>query len=180
LGEIDTLSVIARVLADSGRWRKAALLLSALATVRKQMNIVKSEYDAEEAEVIERCLQTMQSTRERERWQSAWEQGSRMTWEEAVALAIAIPVTGQATVEIQPDSQPEQIASVNMTEIEGLTERELQIVRLIAQSKSNQEIGEMLVVTKRTVETHISNILSKLGFTSRGQIAAWAIRRGLI
>jgi DNA-binding NarL/FixJ family response regulator len=67
-----------------------------------------------------------------------------------------------------------------MAEIEGLTERELQIVRLIAQSKSNQEIGEMLVVTKRTVETHISNILSKLGFTSRGQIAAWAIRRGLI
>jgi DNA-binding NarL/FixJ family response regulator len=180
LGEIDTLSVIARVLADSGRWRKAALLLSALATVRKQMNIVKSEYDAEEAEVIERCLQAMQSTRERERWQSAWEQGSRMTWEEAVALAIAIPVPGQATVEIQPNSQPEQVASVNMAEIEGLTERELQIVRLIAQSKSNQEIGQLLVVTKRTVETHISNILSKLGFTSRGQIAAWAIRRGLI
>ena len=99
-GEIDTLSVIARVLANSGGGERL-LLLSALATVRKQMNIVKSEYDTEEAEVIERCLQAMQSTRERERWQSAWEQGSRITWEEAVALAIAIPVPGQAPVEIQ-------------------------------------------------------------------------------
>jgi DNA-binding NarL/FixJ family response regulator len=50
---------------------------------------------------------------------------------------------------------------------------------LIAQGRSNPEIGEALIVTKRTVETHINNILSKLGFTSRAQVVIWALEKGL-
>jgi predicted ATPase/DNA-binding CsgD family transcriptional regulator len=61
----------------------------------------------------------------------------------------------------------------------GLTHREREVATLIAQSKSNAEIAEALVLSKRTVETHITNILSKLGFTSRVQIAAWVIKKGL-
>jgi len=60
----------------------------------------------------------------------------------------------------------------------GLTEREREVVRLIAQGKSNREIAEALVVTKRTIETHISNILYKLSLTSRAQIVVWAIEKG--
>lgn len=55
----------------------------------------------------------------------------------------------------------------------------LEVASLIAQSRSNSEIAEELVISKCTVETHITNILSKLGFTSRGQLAAWAIKNGL-
>jgi DNA-binding NarL/FixJ family response regulator len=62
---------------------------------------------------------------------------------------------------------------------DGLTGREREIAALIAQGRINREIAEMLVVGERTVETHISNILSKLGFTSRRQIAAWAIKKEL-
>ena len=62
---------------------------------------------------------------------------------------------------------------------DGLTGREREIAALIAQGQINREIAETLVVGERTVETHISNILSKLGFTSRRQIAAWAIEKGL-
>lgn len=62
---------------------------------------------------------------------------------------------------------------------DGLTGREREIAALIAQGRINREIAEMLVVGERTVETHISNILSKLGFTSRRQIASWAIEKGL-
>ncbi len=61
----------------------------------------------------------------------------------------------------------------------GLTERELEVVALIAQGKSNREIAEALVVAKITVETHVNNILHKLGFTSRAQIVLWAVERGL-
>jgi len=53
-------------------------------------------------------------------------------------------------------------------------------VTLIAQGKSNREIADSLVVTKRTVETHISNILYKLNLTSRAQIVVWAVERGLV
>jgi DNA-binding NarL/FixJ family response regulator len=62
---------------------------------------------------------------------------------------------------------------------DGLTERERDVATLIAHDRSNREIAEALVVGERTVETHISNIRSKLGFTSRRQIAAWATRKSL-
>ena len=62
----------------------------------------------------------------------------------------------------------------------GLTEREREVAVLIAQGHSNQMIADALVVTKRTVETHIGNIMFKLGCTSRTQIAVWAVETGLV
>jgi len=61
----------------------------------------------------------------------------------------------------------------------GLTARECQVAALVAQGKTSREIAERLVVSKRTAEVHVSNILGKLGFTSRAQIAAWAVEKGL-
>jgi DNA-binding NarL/FixJ family response regulator len=61
----------------------------------------------------------------------------------------------------------------------GLTEREREVAALIAEGKASREIAEILVVTSRTIEKHIENILSKLGFTSRAQIAVWASEKGL-
>ena len=62
----------------------------------------------------------------------------------------------------------------------GLTAREREVAALVAQGKSNRRIAEVLVVSERTVEAHIGNILSKLELTSRTQIATWAIARGLV
>ena len=61
----------------------------------------------------------------------------------------------------------------------GLTPREREVARFLAQGKSNREIADGLVLSERTVENHISNILTKLGFTSRAQIAVWAVEKGL-
>jgi predicted ATPase/DNA-binding NarL/FixJ family response regulator len=61
---------------------------------------------------------------------------------------------------------------------DDLTLREREVAALIAQGKSNGEIADELVVGKRTVEKHIANILSKLGFTNRAQIVRWAIEAG--
>jgi DNA-binding CsgD family transcriptional regulator len=63
---------------------------------------------------------------------------------------------------------------------EGLSAREREVTVLIAQGKTNGEIAELLTVSKRTVETHVSNILAKRDFTTRAQIVAWAVARGLV
>lgn len=62
----------------------------------------------------------------------------------------------------------------------GLTAREREVAALVAQGCSNRAIAEQLVVSERTVESHVTNILGKLGFTARSQIAAWAATRGLV
>jgi DNA-binding NarL/FixJ family response regulator len=61
----------------------------------------------------------------------------------------------------------------------GLTERERSVATLIAQGQSNREIADRLVVSERTVESHVANILFKLGFASRAQVAAWVVDVGL-
>jgi non-specific serine/threonine protein kinase len=62
---------------------------------------------------------------------------------------------------------------------DGLTAREREIAALVAEGQSNREIGERLVVSERTVDSHVANILAKLGVASRAQIVAWAVRKGL-
>jgi DNA-binding NarL/FixJ family response regulator len=51
---------------------------------------------------------------------------------------------------------------------------------LVAQGRSNRDIAAILAIGERTVETHVGNILNKLGFNSRVQVAAWAVDRGLV
>ncbi len=62
---------------------------------------------------------------------------------------------------------------------EPLTEREVEVLKLVAQGLSNQEIAEMLVIGERTVRTHVSNILGKLHLANRTQAALYALREGL-
>jgi non-specific serine/threonine protein kinase len=57
-----------------------------------------------------------------------------------------------------------------------LTPRELEVVGLVASGSTNRQIADRLVLSDRTVETHVQNILGKLGFHSRAEIAAWAVR----
>ena len=61
-----------------------------------------------------------------------------------------------------------------------LTERELDVLRGIAQGLSNQEIGHQLVISEATVRSHVSSLLSKLGVTNRTQAALYAVEAGLL
>jgi NarL family two-component system response regulator LiaR len=72
---------------------------------------------------------------------------------------------------LQPAKQPPTA--------EPLTERELEVLRLIAQGRSNREIAEELAIAELTVRTHVSNILGKLHLASRTQAALCALKQGL-
>jgi DNA-binding NarL/FixJ family response regulator len=59
-----------------------------------------------------------------------------------------------------------------------LTPRERDVARLVAEGRSNRYIAQALVISERTVDTHVSHMLRKLGLDSRVQIAAWVLERG--
>ena len=61
----------------------------------------------------------------------------------------------------------------------GLTRREVDVVRLVAEGLSNQQIARRLVVSEATVKTHLNHVLSKLDVDGRPGLVAWAWRRGL-
>jgi non-specific serine/threonine protein kinase len=61
-----------------------------------------------------------------------------------------------------------------------LSRREREVVLLIAEGHTNREIGEALVITEWTVDTHVRHILTKLGLRSRAQVAAWAMERRIL
>jgi NarL family two-component system response regulator LiaR len=65
------------------------------------------------------------------------------------------------------------------TGLEELTEREVEVLRLIAAGKSNREIAEEMVISDKTVKTHVSNLLSKLHLEDRTQAAIFALKHGL-
>jgi NarL family two-component system response regulator LiaR len=60
-----------------------------------------------------------------------------------------------------------------------LTEREIEVLRLVAQGMSNREIAETLVISEKTVKTHVSSLLSKLELEARTQLAIYAIKHGI-
>jgi DNA-binding NarL/FixJ family response regulator len=61
-----------------------------------------------------------------------------------------------------------------------LTPREIEVLKLIAEGNTTREIGELLVISAKTVERHRANILEKLGLRGRVELTRYAIRRGLV
>jgi NarL family two-component system response regulator LiaR len=64
-------------------------------------------------------------------------------------------------------------------EVDPLTEREVEVLKLVARGKSNQEIAQLLVIGEGTVRTHVSNILGKLHLASRTQATLYALKEGI-
>lgn len=68
----------------------------------------------------------------------------------------------------------------NEAPVDQLTPREMDVLRLIAKGKSNKEIADNLIVSEKTIKTHVSNILSKLHLADRTQVAIYALRQRLV
>ena len=102
---------------------------------------------------------------------------------EADEIAAAIRSAQRGEVHLDPAVARQLTASLRRGPTEDpkdlLTHREREILLLVARGQANKEIAAELVISERTARTHVSNILSKLGLTSRTQAALWAVREGL-
>jgi predicted ATPase/DNA-binding CsgD family transcriptional regulator len=114
----------------------------------------------------EQYLELARSSLTQDEFQAAQLAGSAMPLEQAIDEALNLP--------LKP-SVPGQAVDLPG----GLTRRELEVVALIERGLSNREIADELVLSTRTVEKHVANILSKLEFASRAQIMRWALEHNL-
>ena len=73
-----------------------------------------------------------------------------------------------------------QPSNLKVDEGSKLTGREMEVIRLVAQGRSNREIAAVLVISEKTAKSHISNILGKLGLEDRTQMAVYAVKTGLV
>jgi len=100
---------------------------------------------------------------------------------QADELCRAIKAAAQGQVQLSPDAAARLVREIKAPDNpEKLTERETDVLRLLALGRSNKEIANELVIGEKTVKTHVSNILMKLGLSSRTQAALHAVRIGLI
>ena len=100
------------------------------------------------------------------------------------ALVDAIRQVDRGVASLHPNIARKVLEEIHHSEKralseEPLTQRELEILRLIAQGHENREIAGHLVISEATVRTHVSNILGKLHLASRTQAALYALREGL-
>jgi DNA-binding NarL/FixJ family response regulator len=99
----------------------------------------------------------------------------------AEALCQAIKAAAAGQVQLTPKAAARLMQAVSAPESpEALTERETEVLRLLAQGYSNKQIARRLNNTEQTIKSHVSRILSKLGVQSRTQATLYAIRTGLV
>jgi DNA-binding CsgD family transcriptional regulator len=154
------LEGLAGVVAELGDAARGATLLGAAASMRERYGAPRHpHYQAR----YERTLAAARAGLNAGDFAAAWDAGSAMSREAAVALAMA------------PDrSVPEELP------IAGLSPREREVLRLVADGRTNREIARCLSISAHTVAHHVTSILNKLGLESRTAATAWAIRHGLL
>jgi non-specific serine/threonine protein kinase len=161
----DALAGIAGVAASAGEPRLAARLYGATAALRERLG---TEIEAWQRPRQDSGLALVQSVLPREDFAAACATGEALPLAEAVAEALAW--AGPAGT----------VAAVaDPLAVLGLTAREGEVLRLVAQGLSDREIGAALFVSPRTVNGHVASLLAKLGVESRAAAAAAAVRHGL-
>ena len=100
---------------------------------------------------------------------------------EADELCKSIKAAAAGKVQLSPEASTRLMKALQSGDpLEELTERELETLIALSQGKSNKDIADELFVTEKTVKTHVSNVLSKLGVKSRTQAALYAWQTGLV
>ncbi len=167
LGVPGTIDVVAEVAASYGHHLLAMRWLGGIAAATEERGEVASIVGAARRE---RLLFAAEAAEGREATVAAWEGGRALARETLVAEVTAYePPSTSATRPSQSSGMPE-----------GLTWREVEVLRLVAEGQSNRAIAETLGISHRTAAAHLVNILNKLGLDSRTAAAAHAIRQGIV
>ena len=152
--------------AAEGQPRRAARLLGAAEALRDTSGTPVAAVDQHRhVDLVARLRRRFRP----DAFLAAWQEGRQVPIERTVDVAL------QEDVLHVPETQ-----SALSTDVERLSAREREIARLIALGQSNREIAETLVVSVKTVESHVKNVFKKLHVGARAEIAAWAARQGLI
>jgi predicted ATPase/DNA-binding CsgD family transcriptional regulator len=158
-GMIECLIGFAACAVKSGLYGTGVRLFAASTEISGQNDISRWMTTQKE---VEKYFGVAQSNLSKKELQEEQLSGRIMSLEQAIAWAMKLQF--KSSIEV-PD--------VNV--LESLTNREFEVASLIGQGMSNLEIAADLILSKRTIETHVSHILSKLGFSNRAQIMRWAI-----
>jgi predicted ATPase/DNA-binding CsgD family transcriptional regulator/tetratricopeptide (TPR) repeat protein len=148
------------------QYQKAVTIFASAASLRIPIHSVIDPADLPE---YERILSELRSKLGEKVFNAFWEEGEGMQLEDVVALALSMPVSL-----IDPTYLSDK------AKFHGLSKRERETAAWVAQGKSNREIALAMSVGEKTIETYVTRILDKLGFSSRVQIATWAVERGLV
>ena len=161
------LMALAGVAMAQGQQPRAARLFGAAEALREAVHAcLPAAYRAD----YERHLLELQRGLDETALTEAWVKGRTMTVDESVQYVLESDKGNRGASGAPPS--PVADAARRM-----LTGRQLEIAELIAHGLSNRAIAARLVIGERTAEGHVQNILDKLGFSSRAQIAAWAVRQ---
>ncbi|MFF0814754.1 protein kinase [Rhodococcus sp. NPDC003318] len=155
------LEVVAWIVSTEGSARRAAVLLGAAQALGRTTGAYTVLYPGllVHHEASERSARRTLGQRA---FETAHLEGSALDLDEAIAYALGVePAT----------ARPASVASAE------LTKRERQVADLVAEGMTNKAIASRLVISPRTADGHIEHILTKLGFTSRAQIAAWVVEQ---
>jgi DNA-binding NarL/FixJ family response regulator len=179
-GGADALALLAQ-LDDAGRRPDVVLMDMKMEPVDgiEATRRIRARY--EDVEVV-----ALTSFAEEERVQAALEAGAAgyvLKDADADEVVAAIRAAYRGELQLDPAIARRMLSSLRSPSREAaaaLTTRELDVLRLIGDGKANKEIAAALDLSDRTVRTHVSSILGKLGLSSRTQAALWAAREGLV
>ncbi len=157
-----SLELLARLYRRQGRFERAACILASAAVLRERSGVPFTAIDGFE---IDDEVDAVRDALPDDTFHAAWTRGTAMTMDDAIEYAL------------QEDSTL-SLASEYVTST--LTRRELDVLRLLVDGRSNQEIAADLFISPNTVATHVANIMNKLGVESRTAAATYAIRHGLV
>jgi DNA-binding CsgD family transcriptional regulator/tetratricopeptide (TPR) repeat protein len=168
IGCVRALEGLAGGAAAIGQPLPAARLLGAAAALRTALG---APLPPSERSWYEAALATLQSSADAGTIGVAWEAGAALPLDQVIAEALA--------PDVESASVPDRDATCNDGADRGLTPRELEILRLLAEGSSNREIADHLFISPKTAGVHVSNILQKLGVSSRAAAVSYAHRHGL-
>ena len=169
-GMANQLTELAFVAAASGEAERAARLDGAAAALRQ---VTGAKITEAHRAAYDRLIADVRETLGQEQFEAVWSASQPQTPEQAVATARAVISAELATT--SSVSTPVVVPSSA-----GLSPRELDVLRLLIEGKSDREIGEALFIGTRTVQTHVANLFAKLGVNTRAEAAAVAVRRGIV
>lgn len=157
------IEVLSWIAATGESYERAARLLGICVILRNSIGTQLSGW-GHLAEFHDQCESRTRTALGDRGYAEAVQFGSTLSFDEAIAFALGdLP---------RPRAAPAPVEST--VDTPELTRREREVVDLLAEGQTNRDIASTLAISQRTAETHVANILSKLRFSSRSQIARWA------